>query len=62
MPTEIPPLLCGIHEATKLLGLGRSKVYELIGENRLETVRIGGRRLVRWESIERLAREGTANA
>lgn len=62
MQINAPPLLCGIHEATKLLGLGRSKVYELIGENKLETVRIGGRRLVRWESIERLAREGCDNA
>jgi excisionase family DNA binding protein len=48
------PMLCGIKEAGLALGLGRSKVYELIGEGRLETVVIGRRRLVRVESIKAL--------
>jgi excisionase family DNA binding protein len=40
-------LLCSIPDAAKALGVGRSKLYELIGEGRLETVTIGRRRLAR---------------
>lgn len=49
------PLLCSIPDAAAALGLGRSKVYELIGEGRLETISIGRRRLVRVESVKALA-------
>lgn len=49
------PLLCSIPDAAKALGVGRSKLYELIGEGRLETVTIGRRRLVRTASIRALA-------
>ena len=48
-------LLCSIPDAAKALGVGRSKLYELIGEGRLETVTIGRRRLVRTNSIRALA-------
>lgn len=48
-------LLIGIHDAAKVLGLGRSKLYELIAEGRLETVTIGRRRLVRTDSVRALA-------
>jgi len=49
------PLLVSIPEAAAALNLGRSKVYSLISENRLETVTIGRRRLVRIESVRALA-------
>lgn len=48
-------LLCSIPDAAKALGVGRSKLYELIGEGRVETVSIGRRRLVRADSIRTLA-------
>lgn len=50
-------LLCSIPDAAKALGVGRSKVYESLDINggRLETVTIGRRRLVRVESVRRLA-------
>lgn len=48
-------LLCSIPDAAKALGVGRSKLYELIGEGRLETVTIGRRRLVRTDSVRTLA-------
>lgn len=47
--------LVSIPDAAKALGLGRSKVYELIGQGRLETVTIGRRRLVRVSSLRTLA-------
>lgn len=48
-------ILISIPDAAKALGLGRSKFYELISEGRVETVRIGRRRLVRVESVRALA-------
>lgn len=48
-------LLCSIPDAAKALSVGRSKLYELIGEGRLETVTIGRRRLIRVDSIRALA-------
>ena len=48
-------LLCSIADAAKALGVGRSKLYELIDGGQLETVTIGRRRLVRTHSIRTLA-------
>lgn len=48
-------VLCSIPDAAKALGIGRSKAYELISEQKLETVTIGRRRLVRVESVRALA-------
>lgn len=48
-------LLCSIPDAARALGVGRSKLYELIGEGRLETISIGRRRLVRTNSIRAFA-------
>lgn len=53
-------LLLSIPEAAKALSLGRSKLYELIGQGRLQTVTIGRRRLVRAESVRALAGAGRA--
>ena len=50
-------LLCSIPDAAKALGLGRSKLYELISEGHLETVTIGRRRLVRTQSLRAFAGE-----
>jgi excisionase family DNA binding protein len=48
-------LLYSIPDAAKALGLGRSKIYELIQGGDLETITIGRRRLVRSSSIRALA-------
>jgi len=42
---------CTIAEACQAVGLGRSKIYELIAEGRLRTMTIGRRRLVDVESL-----------
>jgi excisionase family DNA binding protein len=52
--------LISIPDAAVALGLGRSKIYELIGEGKLEAVSIGRRRLVRVDSVRALARGVTA--
>lgn len=43
-----------ISEAARALGLGRTSIYALINEGRLETIKIGRRRLVKVESIRLL--------
>jgi hypothetical protein len=45
-----------IAEARKATGLGRTRVYELIGGRYLDTITIGRRRLVRVTSLLSLVR------
>ena len=49
-------LTCTIAEACKATGLGRTKLYELIGGGYLDTITIGRRRLVRVTSLLRLVK------
>jgi len=44
-------LTCTIPEACRATGLGRTKLYELIGGGYLDTITIGRRRLVRVTSL-----------
>jgi excisionase family DNA binding protein len=48
------PLAHSINGACDQLGIGRTKVYDLINSGELETVRIGSRRLVTHRSLEAL--------
>lgn len=48
-------LLCSQADARAMLAIGKTKLVELISQNKLETVRIGTRRLVRVDSVRRLA-------
>ena len=45
---------CTIAEACDAVGLGRTKLYELIGDGGIETITIGRRRLVRVASLLKL--------
>ncbi len=47
------PLLHPIPRAAKLLGIGRTSVYELLEEGKLSSVRIGSRRLIPDASIKK---------
>lgn len=48
------PVLCSIADAARILGIGKTKTYELISESALECVTIGTRRLVKVASINKL--------
>jgi excisionase family DNA binding protein len=58
-PTAKPPahgqMLLSVPEAAARLCIGRSKLYELIGEGRLQVVHIGRRTLITAESVRSLA-------
>ncbi|WP_416909161.1 MAG: helix-turn-helix domain-containing protein [Polymorphobacter sp.] len=46
------PLNVSIVEAARILGVGRSKAYELLAAGKLEGVKLGARTLVRVASIK----------
>jgi excisionase family DNA binding protein len=52
-------LTCTIAEACEALGLGRTKLYELIDEGRLASITIGRRRLVVVRSLLKLLETAT---
>lgn len=43
---ELPPLLFTPEEVSKILHVGRCKVYDLIRENRLRSIKVGGSRRI----------------
>lgn len=48
------PLVVSINDAAKALGIGRTSIYAMISDGRLEAFKLGRRTLVRMESIRRL--------
>lgn len=48
------PFTLTIADARAALGIGNTKIYELIGDGTLDMIRIGRRRLVTLASIRRL--------
>lgn len=48
------PYSLSIADACRSIGIGRTKLYELISEGRLETVKIGRRTLILTRSVEAL--------
>lgn len=57
MKQESPfkPITVTVESALRMSGLGRTKLYELIGSGKIKTVRVGRRRLVVYSSLEELA-------
>jgi excisionase family DNA binding protein len=51
------PVTVSINAAAKALGLGRTTIYALIGDGRLETVKLGRRHLIKTASIRQLIDE-----
>lgn len=51
---ESPKLAFTITEACHAVGIGRSKLYQLISEGRLQTRKIGSRTLIPAESLRAL--------
>ena len=47
-------LAISISDTAKALGMGRTSIYEMIADGRLEAFKLGRRRLVKAESIRRL--------
>ena len=52
--------LCSVCDAAKMLGVGRTKIYDMLAKGQLLSMRIGSRRLVKVESIKALIEPGGA--
>jgi excisionase family DNA binding protein len=50
----LEPLALSINDAAKALSLGRTSIYVMIGDGRLEAFKLGRRTLIRMESIRRV--------
>lgn len=48
---RMQPLLLRVEDAAEALGIGRTQVYYLIRDEKLASVKIGKRRLIRPEDI-----------
>lgn len=55
---DTPKLAYTIAEACHAVGIGRTKLYELIGEGRVETRKIGARTVIPAESLRALIGSG----
>ncbi|MFG1188615.1 helix-turn-helix domain-containing protein [Xanthobacter flavus] len=42
----VPPLLMSIPDAAKVLGIGRSSFYKLLEGQKIESILVGGRRMI----------------
>ena len=51
------PVWVSVKDATRLSGIGRTKLYELLNTNTIASIKIGRKRLVLMASIEALASE-----
>lgn len=61
-PTECPtaiPLTVRVKEACRLTGIGRSKLYELIAADEIDTIKVGSITLIPMTSLKHfLERKG----
>jgi excisionase family DNA binding protein len=48
------PLALSVNDAAKALSLGRTSIYAMIADGRLEAFKLGRRTLIRMESIRRI--------
>jgi excisionase family DNA binding protein len=55
-------ILCSIPDAANALGIGRTKVYDMLGKGELLSMQIGSRRLVKVDSIKALIDRATGGA
>lgn len=49
-----PLLAVRLRDAARMIGIGRTKVYDLIGSSELQTVKIGRATLITMSSLRRL--------
>jgi excisionase family DNA binding protein len=56
--SELQPLAYSIAEATRVAPIGRTRIYQLIAEGKLEARKLGNRTIIPAHSLHRLIQEG----
>lgn len=51
------PLTLTINDTARLLGIGRTHLYQLIRDGKIETISLGRRRLVKFASVRKLVED-----
>ena len=54
--TALPPpdpICVRVNDAAHMIGIGRTKLYELLGDGKVQAIKLGTRTLVLTESVER---------
>ena len=57
-PQPVESICVRINEAARMIGIGRTKLYELISTGELETVKIGKATRVTTASLRELVKRG----
>ena len=57
---DIRPLAVSVRTACALLGVGNTKMWELIRNSHVDTIRVGRKRLVVYGSLEKLVEPSNA--
>jgi hypothetical protein len=60
--SQSAPLWVSLKEARRIAGLGTTKLYELIGTGAVHSIRVGGKRLIRYSSLEALGSQQQGGA
>lgn len=55
--SPVSPISVSVRDAAKMIGLGKSRLYELINDGTIRSTTIGGRRLVLVSSLRELVGE-----
>jgi excisionase family DNA binding protein len=53
-PPALKPLTVSVKTAQQIIGVGNTTMYELIGDGRVESIKMGNKRLILFASLERL--------
>lgn len=48
------PITCSVKDAARAIGIGHVTLYKLINAGKLDTVKVGKRRLIKVDSIHKL--------
>lgn len=57
---DMEPITISVNSAAKALGLGRTSIYVLLKEGRLDAIKVGRRTLLTTSSIRKLAQPHSA--
>ena len=62
MVNQIDPLFVSVNDGAKIIGLGRSKFYELVGQQKIPIVKLGRKSLVSVAALKEFAATLTKSA